>query len=82
MSAVKKRISFFQSEEGERSRNALQAIADDIKYNTESTYSADAILHPDQLISFVDKHMNYLNAHLAIDPVQYISNLRLMTRLK
>lgn len=82
MSTTKKRTNFFDSEEGIEVELILRKMAVDDAYNTDSSYSANSILYPDNLIPFVDKHMNYLLTHPAIDPRHYISNLRLMTRLK
>lgn len=80
MPTLKKRISFFDSEEGLRIQQTLQLMMLDPIYNTESSYSANATMYPDNLIPFVDKHMNYLNTHPAVDPYNYISNLRLKTK--
>ncbi len=82
MATVKKRVSFFESEEGVMVKGALDQMAVDKTYNTSPSYSANIIQNPDNLISFTDKHMNYLNSHPKIDPQQYISNLRLMTKVK
>ena len=51
-------------------------------FKTEASYSANAIVYPDNLIPFVDKHMNYLKQHQNINPEHYLSNLRLMTKIK
>lgn len=80
MATVKKRVSFFESEEGVEIKECLLGMTKDKTYNTGSTYSANGITYPDNLIPFVDKHMNYLNSHPSIDPNQYVANLRLMTR--
>lgn len=80
MPTLKRRVSFFDSPEGAVIKKELEQIVANQGFNTDSTYSADAEHHPDNLISFVDKHMNYLNVHPSIDPSQYIANLRLMTR--
>lgn len=80
MATLSKRVSFFISEEGIQVKKLLKLMVDDSDYNTESSYSANSELYPDNLITFVDKHMNYLNAHPSIDPHHYVANLRLMTR--
>lgn len=54
----------------------------DPAFNTEPTYSSKIDLYPDNLMPFVDKHMAYLCAHAALDPWHYISNLKLMTRIR
>jgi hypothetical protein len=82
MRTAKKRVDFLSSEEGIESRRALQHMVADATYNTDPTYSSNTKLHPNNLISFVDKHMDYLCSHPAIDPQHYLSNLRLISRLK
>ena len=82
MSTTKKKVNFFESVEGEEIKQTLQRMAKDGTYNTKSSYSANVVQHPDNLISFVDKHMNYINTHPSIDPYPYVSNLRLMTRIR
>lgn len=82
MATLKKRVSFFESEEGLKIQQTLRLMAKDSAYNTASTYSANAVQYPNNLIPFVDKHMNYLNTHPSLDPHHYLANLRLITRLK
>jgi|AntRauTorckE6833_2_1112554.scaffolds.fasta_scaffold01632_8 hypothetical protein len=80
-SKSKKRLNLFDSEEGDEIKAILIAMTKNDAYSTEPSYSANAERYPDNLIPFVDKHMNYLNAHSNIDPRHYIANLRLMTRV-
>lgn len=82
MPNVKKKPGFLETAEGVEIEQALKRMALDSAYMTESSYSANSTLYPDNLISFVDKHLNYLRTHPAIDPRHYVSNLRLMTRLR
>lgn len=82
MPTLKKRVNFFESTEGLEIKNTLMQMALDQAYNTESSYSANSETYPDNLIPFVAKHMSYLNAHPSTDPQHYISNLRLMTRVR
>lgn len=82
MSTVKKKNNFVGSEEAVRIEQMLVQMAEDGAYNTKSTYSADAIQYPDNLIPFVDKHMNYLKTHPSLDPQHYLANLRLMTKIR
>lgn len=82
MSVASKRINFTDSEEGVEVRQILKQMVLDDRYNTDSSYSANSEQYPDNLIPFVDKHMNYLCAHPGTDPQHYISNLRLITRLR
>lgn len=48
-------------------------------YNTASTYSPTA--HEGNL-TFIEKHMDYLSTHLNVDTSQYVSNLRLITKVR
>ena len=82
MPTAKKRVHFKESELGIAIRQSLVLMASDTAFNTSSSYSSNTTNHPDNLISFVDKHMDYLENHPGTDPGQYVSNLRLMTRIK
>lgn len=67
---------FLASPQADDIREELTRMMNDASYNTRPTYSAAA--KGDVL--FVDKHLNYLSLHLSIDPEQYLSNLRLITK--
>ncbi len=82
MPTLKRKVNFFESEEGTQVKDALCTMASDTSYNTASSYIASGAVYSDNLIPFVDKHMNYLNTHPSIDPIQYLSNLRLMMRIR
>ena len=60
----------------------LEQMEDDKAYNTESHYAVDTIKYPDNKIRFSQKHMEHLRKFPAINPEQYISNLKLMTRTR
>jgi len=75
-----KRSDFWDSDEGRTVKLKLQLMASDKTYNTESSYNANGMQYPGNIISFVDKHMNYLNVHPKVDASMYLSNLQLMTR--
>lgn len=78
----KKRSGFFDSEEGRSVRKMLQYMTTDTTYNTQSSYTSDSSLYPDNQMPFVEKHMNYLNAHPELDSQMYITNVRLKTRIR
>ncbi len=80
MPTYKKRADFFASEESIPILEALEAMLADDAYHTDPSYSANTVLHSDNQVSFVDKHMSYLRDHPTVDPKQYVSNLRLMMR--
>lgn len=80
MQKTKKLTYRFGSEEEKGVRNELQQMTLNGSYNTLPSYIPSSIKHPDGLISFVDRHMRYLNANPKLDARMYIANLRLMTR--
>lgn len=82
MSTQSKRPNFLETPEGMEAKQTLEAMTADPLYNTESSYSANAVIYPDNTMSFVDKHMEYMRSHPAMSPKHYISNLRLMTRVR
>ena len=82
MPTAKKKVNLYESEEGMVIQQELREMAADIRYNTGSSYSADSSSYADHLIPFVDKHMRYLIVHPSVDPVHYIANLRLMTKIR
>lgn len=82
MSMLKQRRGFVGSKEEIAIRRILQSMTKDSAYNTTSTYHPDSIRYADNLIPFVDKHIDYLNAHPRLDARMYLANLKLMTRLR
>lgn len=80
MPVTRKKTNLFETAEGVEIVAQLQRMAADVAYNTLASYSADAMLHPDHLVSFVEKHTAYLTSHPSVDPQQYLANLRLMTK--
>ncbi|MGB4758958.1 MAG: hypothetical protein WBP26_02785 [Candidatus Saccharimonadales bacterium] len=82
MAASKNRAGFLTSPEGIDTLNTLREMEESDSYYTESSYSANSALYADNLIPFADKHIQYLMTHPNMDPLQYISNLKLMTRVR
>lgn len=72
----------FGSEKERDVREELQQMTLNVAYNTAPSYTPSSVTHPDGLISFVDRHMRYLNANPKLDARMYIANLRLMTRTR
>lgn len=70
---------FLKSEEGRAVYDELLKMVDDTTYNTVSTFSPSA---EDGNLLFIDKHMGYLCSHLAVNSSQYLSNLRLITKVR
>lgn len=69
---------FLESEEAKEIRNTLKEMMNDPDFNTESMYSSAA----GGEVLFVDKHMEYLSQHTSLNVSHYLSNLRLMTRVR
>lgn len=82
MATTKKRINFADSIEGLEVMYILSVMQKDNSYNTPDSYSANTTLYPNNVMSFVEKHMQYLSVHPTTNPGQYVSNLRLMTQIK
>lgn len=76
MAVTIKTQRFLESEAAKDIKSELTRMMEDPKFNTRASYSA--ILNGD--IQFDEKHMNYLSSHLGVDPSQYMSNLRLITK--
>jgi hypothetical protein len=72
----------FDSETAAGIELELKTMVEDGAFCTESSYSANGVDHPDHRISFVDKHMKYLRTHPSLSPKHYLSNLRLVTRVR
>ena len=81
MPSYKKNSSIASNEEMMLIRETLELMVQDASYNTKPSFSANTERYPDNLIPFIDKHLDYLMTHKSVNPQQYISNLRLMTRL-
>jgi hypothetical protein len=82
MATLATRRDYANTEEGRAVQATLQKMATDASYNTTSSYASNTEQYPDNLISFVEKHMNYLSTHPNQDAMMYIANLRLMTRVR
>jgi hypothetical protein len=82
MQSLKKRSQFFDSQEAAEIRQKLQLMVSSDLYNTVSSFTVNEGQYPDNLMPFLDKHMNYLNAHPKLDAGMYLANLRLMTRVR
>lgn len=79
---LKRRNDFISSERGVEAIELLKTMVLDTSYNTEPSYSTNTELYPDNLMPFFDKHLEFLSNHSEINPLLYLSNLRLMTRIE
>ena len=69
---------FLDSKEALLIRDTLMNMMTDPEFNTRSMYSPAA----GGDVLFVDKHMEYLSQHTTLNVQHYLSNLRLMTRIR
>lgn len=60
----------------------LTEMEGDERYNTQSRYSADAARHPNNQVTFSEKHIEHMRKFPEINPHQYIQNLKLITRIQ
>ena len=58
----------------------LNALHADPNMITLDAYSPDAEQNANGRISFVERHIRYLQTHKNVDPTHYISNLELMIK--
>ncbi len=82
MPTVNKRPNFFETFEGAEIEDMLRSMETDAGYNTESSYIADGVKYPGNILSFMEKHKRYILANPAIDPRSYVANLRMKTKLR
>ena len=80
MATANRKQDFFETTEGQILKAKLIQIQSSDSYETSASYSPNSDLYKDNLISFVDKHVNYILKHPQLDPNQYIANLQILTR--
>ena len=68
---------FLKSEVATRLREELLEMTESPLYNTK----VPALVVSDAAY-FIEKHMNYMSNHLRMDHLQYVQNLKLMTRIR
>lgn len=61
---------------------ALEAMEADPNLVTEPAFTSNTIEWPTNRMPFVAYHANYIRTHKLIRPEGYISNLRLMLRIR
>jgi len=69
---------FLKSSEAKTIRATLKAMMASKEYNTKSTYSPSC----EGMLTFEEKHINYLSQHTSMNVSHYLSNLRLMTKIR
>ena len=69
--------AFFKSDKAKELRELLIAMTKDPAYNTHIQGLVD---YPDEE-RFIEKHMHYMGSYPRMDHLQYVSNLRLKTKI-
>ena len=82
MPTAHRKQDFFESPEGIALKAKLVHMDTSEGYQTKASYSPNSDLYEDNLIPFVDKHLNYIRSHPSLDPDQYIANLQILTRVR
>lgn len=77
MNSHQGRQAFLKSDKGKLLRKLLIAMTKDPAYNTHLQGLVD---YPDEK-RFVEKHLNYMSGFPRMDHVQYVSNLKLKTKI-
>lgn len=72
------REQFLQTDSGALAQVELRRMVNSSAYNTRLSYDATV----GRKLTFMDRHINYLVKHPAVNPIVYLSNLRVMTRIK
>jgi hypothetical protein len=60
----------------------LEDMVADPRMSTKAAYRANTILYPENSISFIDAHLQYLKQHPKLNPQHYLANLRLMIKVR
>lgn len=82
MRTARYETNFIETQAGMMLKVKLEHMQASDLYITKSSYTPNTDKYEDNLIPFVDKHMNYILAHPQLDPEMYISNLKILTRVK
>jgi hypothetical protein len=77
-----KRMSIYDTEEGQELLEELLAMEQDSKYRTDPQFCVDSEKYPDNLMPFIHAHMSYMHKNPRIDKKGYLSNLRLMLTIR
>ena len=61
---------------------SLEEMLQDNTFNTLPGYSIDTEAYPDNKIPFIENHMDYLRKHPNVNPEHYLSNLKIMLKIR
>lgn len=82
MSDARRKNYLVDTEEGAEVEHELRLMMLDNSFKTEAGYIANTKSYANHIIPFIDKHLAYLNNNPHVDPHHYLSNLRLMTKIR
>lgn len=82
MPSTHKKLNIFESEEGKLVMRELRSMMLDDDYKTDTSYTANAMKHPDHRMPFIENHLNYLSKHPELNSDHYISNLRISLKIR
>lgn len=75
---ISTRKQFLQTDAGASAKLELLRMLKSPAYDTHVSYDATV----ERNLTFIDRHLNYLVKHPYINPLVYLSNLRVMTKIK
>lgn len=78
----KRKPNFLDSEEEAEIRRELQSMMESSLYTTKSSFTPNVLKYPNNSMTFLEKHMNYIYSHPRLDTSMYVANLRLMTLIR
>lgn len=70
------KVDFFETPEGTQVLELLEAMSTSEDYITDYSYSP----HSEDLITFIEKHTQFLRKHPNTNALHYVSNLKIMCR--
>ena len=72
------KVDYFETVEGQDILEQLEAMSQSETYITKESY----IPYSESLISFVNKHQEFIRKHPNTNAQHYVSNLKIMCRLR
>lgn len=70
------KVDYFETSEGIEILDILQLMNESEEYITEDSYSP----HSEDLITFINKHQDFIRKHPKTNAQHYVANLKIMCR--
>jgi hypothetical protein len=70
------RTDYFETPEGLKILESLESMSSSDEYVTQDSYTPQS----EQLITFTEKHQQYIRKHPNINAQHYVSNLKIICR--